>query len=236
MDTDFASWHRVAAGEKADSITKLAPRGLERIIEIGCGTGAVLEALDRRGFGKYYWACEPTKELYDLISEDLGRLVSKVQATFDQAFPDEAGFDLGIITHVAEHLRTPAGLITQALTRCKYVIVEVPIEDAFIGRNRARVREVMGRPRLQNPSGHVQFFNRSTARALIHHSGGEVIDERAYFPMAPVSALAQKTYQQVVVRVASASECLGRRYYEHFAMLATAVTHDAWYGHLCVPG
>ena len=48
--TDLPKWHRVAAHEKcAEHRFSPAPQGVERIVEIGCGSGAVLEELDRRG-------------------------------------------------------------------------------------------------------------------------------------------------------------------------------------------
>ena len=233
--TDLPKWHRVAAREKCDSIMQLAPEGVERIVEIGCGSGAVLEELDRREFGVSYWACEPTRSLYDAIPGNISRLVATSPEPFDAAFLDEPKFDLGIMTHVAEHLRTPAILISEALARCEFLVVEVPIEDSFLGRNRVRVKQLMGRSRLDNPAGHVQFFSRNTARALISHAGGRVIAERAYFPMAAVSGSADRAYQKAVVQVASRSAWLGRRYYEHFAMLVSAVHYDDWPGHYIPP-
>ena len=84
--TDLPKWHRVAAHEKCDSIVQLAPQGVERIVEIGCGSGAVLEELDRRGFGRSYWACEPTTSLYDAIPDSISRLVARSPEPFDAAF------------------------------------------------------------------------------------------------------------------------------------------------------
>jgi hypothetical protein len=233
---ELGAWHRVAAKEKAESIVQLAPPGSNRIVEVGCGTGAVLEALDEVGFGRNYWGCEPDERLCRLIKKDrIGRLVDIQPTPFDQAFLDEAEFDLGIITHVAEHLLTPAALLTQLLTRCRYVLMEVPIEDNVLGRARATVKARMGKGRIDNPSGHVQFFSRGTARALVHYSGGQVLADRPYFPIAPVAANADRAYQRAIVKVASVSSFIGRRYYEHYALLATKVAYDNWTGPYVAP-
>jgi SAM-dependent methyltransferase len=234
--TDLATWHRVAANEKADSIIQLSPAGMERIVDIGCGSGAILEALDQRNFGGSYWGCEPTTDLYEAIPADrISRLVEATPTPFEEAFLDEPLFDLGIMAHVAEHLRTPAVLIAHALERCRYVLVEVPIEDNACGMVRTRAKQLAGRSRLDNVAGHVQFFSRRTARALIHHSGGKVIAERPYFPIAAASGSADHSYQRAVVAVAGASNFFGRRYYEHFAMIATAVRYENWQGHYIAP-
>ena len=46
--------------------------------------------------------------------------------------------------------------------------------------------------------------------------------------MAAVSGSADRAYQKAVVQMASRSAWLGRRYYEHFAMLVSAVRYDDW--------
>jgi SAM-dependent methyltransferase len=228
---DLGAWHRVAAKEKAESIIQLAPPGSNRIVEVGCGTGAVLEALDEAEFGQSYWGCEPDERLCSAIQTDrISRLIEIQPTPFDEAFLDQADFDLGIITHVAEHLLTPAALVAQLLRRCRYVLMEVPIEDNVLGRLRASIKTRMGKPRLDNPSGHVRFFSRETARALVRHSGGRLLADRPYFPMAPVAANADHGYQRLIVEVASASPFIGRRYYEHYALLATKVAYSDWTG------
>jgi hypothetical protein len=234
--TDLASWHRLAGDEKVETILALAPPRSERIVEIGSGSGAVLEGLDRRGFGSQYWACEPTPHLHDAIPEkNIRRLVATSSEPFDRAFLGEPVFDLGILTHVVEHLRTPAVLLATAMERCRYVVVEVPIEDNILGKARTEVRRLAGRRRIDNVSGHVQFFNRRTARALVAHSGGEVLAERAYFPASGVAGRAGNAYQRTVAKTGSLFPPLGRLYYEHFAMLVRAVRYDDWQGHYIPP-
>jgi SAM-dependent methyltransferase len=231
---DIAAWLDVGADEKAASIAALAPPAVGTVIEIGCGTGAVLEALDRRGFGEAYWACEPEASLFAQIRrEKISRLVDASPTTFDEAFGDQR-FDLAILTHVVEHLLTPAELVTQALRRARHVFIEVPLDNNAAGWTRAQIRILLGRDRRDNKPGHVQFFSRRSARELVRYSGGQVLAERGYFPHAAALASADSLHRRVVAQAARI-DLLGRAYYEHFAMLAEVATIGEWSHHYHKP-
>ncbi|MGX6446640.1 methyltransferase domain-containing protein [Patulibacter sp. S7RM1-6] len=228
----LADWLATAAAEKASTVTALAPAGVEDVIEIGCGPGALLTELDRRGFAERYWACEPAENLFHQIpTARLARLQEAQQTTFDKAF-DGRRFDLAILSHVLEHLVSPAVLLGQALARADYVIVELPIEANVAGRLR---REIKGRLQGDQPhaAGHVQFFSRADARRLAAYAGGEVRDERTYFPVAPYAAQARTTYHRLVL----AANRLGvaHLYYCHFGMLLTRRSIEAWDHHYAKP-
>lgn len=228
----FKTTERVAesfeinAHEKAASVIGLtAGQDVKDVIEIGAGSGAVLRALDRAGFAERYWACEPATDLLARM-EAPGRLVEAVPATFDQTFPGQT-FDLAILSHVVEHLLAPAPLIAEALQRARLVVVEVPIEGNLAGNARSWVKARMGHPRTENVAGHVQFFSRREARELIGHSGGTLLAERGYFPLAAYQADEEHAYQHLVVGLAKV-EPLARLYYEHFAMLCTRTQIESW--------
>lgn len=231
----IADWLAIAGEEKAESIVSLAPKSTSTVLEIGCGTGAVLEALDRRGFADQYWACEPSTELYAQVQgQNISRLQGLENTTLEHAFGDQT-FDLAILSHVVEHLLAPATLIYEALSRASCVLVEVPIEGGPAGRARMAVKRTLGQDPYDNPAGHVQFFSRSSARQLAGHSGGKVVAERGYFPIAPYSAQATSALQKGVVAVAEVAEPVARVYYEHFAMLLSPVTVNDWDHHYAKP-
>jgi SAM-dependent methyltransferase len=214
-------WLQVAAVEKAGSVIALAQHATD-VVEIGCGTGALLEELHRRGFGKRFWACEPSRELWERIPA-LERLVSAEPTTFDCAFGGRR-FDLAIISHVAEHVLAPSALVAQALDRADRILVEVPIEANVLGKLRGALT---GRESARNQAGHLHFFSRRSARFMVEYAGGKVLSERGYFPYAPYRAQADRCYQKVVLSAAR-FERMGRLWYEHFAMLATRVSIDHW--------
>lgn len=225
MSTDIAAWLALAADEKAQSIVQLAPPKIETVVDVGAGTGAVLSALDRRGFARSYWACEPSRELSNQIPE-ISRLAGIEAVPFADAFSGRK-FDLAILSHVLEHVLSPAALLSDVLARASYVIVELPIEASLLTRLRTR-----GIDRAQgHPAGHVHFFSESDARRLISLAGGQLLGERAYFPFAPYRHQAQRVQQQLVLATASRFEWLARRHYEHFAMLCTVRRLESWDHH-----
>jgi SAM-dependent methyltransferase len=233
MTTDIARWLNVAADEKAASVIALAPPNVSTVVEIGCGTGALLHALDRQGFADRYWGCEPARNLYDQIPrQQIARLVDVAPTTFDSAFGVET-FDLAILSHVLEHLLTPAVLLHEALARARYVLVEVPLEANAAGRARMAVKRASGRDPKMNDAGHVQFFSRNTARLLVRHAGGEVVADHGYFPEAPYREQAVHIYQRAVL--ASARIGVARHYYEHFAMLTRRADVGEWDHHYARP-
>jgi SAM-dependent methyltransferase len=227
--SEVADWLNVAADDKAASVIQLAPADTKTVVDIGCGSGSVLAALDRRGFAEKYWACEPSSELANEIPE-ISRLISLEVSNFDAAFLGQE-FDLAILSHVVEHVRAPAALIAQALDRAKHVIVEVPIEATFLTRLRKRGRDLS----VDHPAGHVHFFDESDARKLIGLAGGSVLAERAYFPLSPYRCLAQRPSQKIMLTVATHCDRLARLHYEHFAVLATARTFPDWVHHYPKP-
>jgi SAM-dependent methyltransferase len=220
-----AKWLEVAAEEKARSVVRLSPVAVKTVVDIGAGSGAVLSALDRAGFADRYWACEPST-LYAEIPR-IGRLVDAENKTFDEAF-GEMTFDLAILSHVVEHLLTPAVLIARALARARFVIIEVPLDGSPAGNSRSWIRKQRGVARLDNEAGHVQFFSRRSAQELVTHSGGVVDGVHGYFPRAAYAALAGNRLQRIVLKVAR-FEALGRLYHEHYAMLCSKRELDDWH-------
>lgn len=234
MSRDIAEWLAIAGAEKAASIARLAPPEVHNIVEIGCGTGAVLAALDRIGFGQHYWACEPAANLADQIDVDgITRLRDLERTTFDAAFHGRT-FDLAVLSHVVEHLLAPADLIHQALHRARYVFIEVPIEQNFSGRVRMEFNRMRGRDQLTHSAGHVQFFSRRSTRLLVRYAGGELLNESGYFPRAPYAAQATRAHRRAVLAV---SRCgpVARAYYEHFAVVAQRAQCPSWDHHYARP-
>lgn len=235
QEGDISGWLATAGTEKAHSIATLVQSPVGDAIEIGCGTGAVLEALDGMGFAENLWACEPSQELFDRIPrERIPRLRAVENTTLEHAFADRT-FDAAILSHVVEHLLAPAKLINQALARARLVVVEVPIEAGPGGSARMAAKRTLGKDPLDNPAGHVQFFSRRSARKLVEFSGGRVVADHGYFPKGPYSALPPTAGRRLVSAVADRAEVIARMYYEHYAMLVTPSEITEWDHHYARP-
>ena len=89
---DQDQWLEVGAKEKAQSVIELAANyGIQDVLEIGAGSGAILAELNRRDFGTRYWACEPSPELCSLIAgKNISRLVEAVPVRFTRVRPGQS--------------------------------------------------------------------------------------------------------------------------------------------------
>ncbi|CAN5479085.1 hypothetical protein BH20ACT18_BH20ACT18_12210 [soil metagenome] len=168
----YGRWRALGARAKADHVVELARRAGRRprtLLEVGCGDGALLLELARRGFVAAPDGVEISTSAVKIAGRrpELGSV-----AVFDgERIPaaDEA-YDLGVLSHVLEHVADPGALLAETARACRAVIVEVPLELNLSARRaskRGGAAEV----------GHVQDFDRASARALATDWGFEVLAE-----------------------------------------------------------
>jgi SAM-dependent methyltransferase len=220
-------WLRIGAEQKATSVIQLAEGlGIRDVLEVGSGTGAILEELDRRGFADRYWACEPSEPLFARLAEKrIPRLVDCAATTLEHDTFDGKRFDLVILSHVLEHVLDPAGLLAAALQRADHAIVEVPIEGNFLGNFRAGLKRVLtGQPPIANAAGHVQFFSTRDVAKLAGWTGGRVLRSRLYFPLVGYRSAAASgfhPYRRSILGVHAifGDAIMARLYYGHMAVL-----------------
>ena len=178
-----AEWLRRGALHKADSIEMLLKKNQiepKSILELGCGTGAVLGELSRRKLADAYYGVDFSEEavqyMTKLYPEVQGAAADIVQNP--NPFGDIA-FDVVIVCHTIEHLERPMEFLkaTEHMN-FKTMIAEVPLEDLFFGRVKALLKD-----RSKNAAGHVQFFTRQSFRDLLEEAGFNLQDERVYIPV-----------------------------------------------------
>jgi len=231
------AWLSIGAVDKAVSVQQLTrDLRIKSVLEVGCGTGAVLAEIIRRGIGSEYGACEPSPELFaHARARHYEADVDLRCGTFEGSAFNHRRWDLKVISHVVEHTPDPAALVVQVLAAARYVIVEVPIEGTRMGELRSRLRQaITGRRRSDNAAGHIQFFSVLDVHRLIHWAGGRVLRTRTYFPAATYRHMASAAggwrriyYDAWVI----ANRVLGPRllthlYYGHLAILAGQRSHD----------
>jgi SAM-dependent methyltransferase len=178
-----AEWLRRGAGNKVDSIQQLlARRHIEprRVVELGCGTGAVIEECQRRGLGREFAGVDYSAEAVGYLRDRCGSIDGIAADITAPGFRLDGVFELVILSHVLEHLEEPKAFLQSVVDRIQFswIVIEVPLEDLPAGRLKARIRD-----RRINNAGHVQFFNRTSLRALLESNDLEVVDERRYAPV-----------------------------------------------------
>ncbi len=168
----YARWRALGAIGKADHVVELAGgAGLrpQRTLEVGCGDGALLSELHRRGFGGRLAGVEIT-EAAVAIARDRPEIDS-VELYDGLHLPAADGsYELGILSHVLEHVPDPAALLAEVARVCRAVVVEVPLE-ANVSARRAAKREHAA------DVGHLQRLDRASARAIVAGAGLELVAE-----------------------------------------------------------
>jgi SAM-dependent methyltransferase len=168
----YARWRALGAVGKADHVLALcAGAGLSpgSTLEIGCGDGALLCELRGREFGGRLGGLEITRTAVEIARERVE--IDGVDLYDGSHLPAEDGeYELGIVSHVLEHVPDPPALLGEAARVCGAVVMEVPLE-ANLSARRAGKRE------HASEVGHLQRLDRADARAIVAQAGLRVAGE-----------------------------------------------------------
>jgi SAM-dependent methyltransferase len=168
----YAAWRALGALGKADHVIALCGRAgvrPRRTLEVGCGDGAVLSELHSRGFGGRLAGVEITDAAVAIAATRAGIEVVERYDGHRLAAADQT-YDLGIVSHVLEHVEEPAELLAEVARACRVVVVEVPLE-ANLSARRAGKREHAAEV------GHLQRLDRAAARAIVARAGLQISAE-----------------------------------------------------------
>lgn len=223
----YGRWRALGARAKADHVVELATRAGKRprtLLEVGCGDGALLLELARRGFVARPDGVEISSSAVEIARRrpELG----SVEVFDGERIPAADGsYDLGVLSHVLEHVADPGALLAETARACRAVIVEVPLELNLSARRaskRGGAAEV----------GHVQDFDRASARALATDRGlnvatelGDPLSREAHTFFADTPAARFRGSAKAAVRrmVFSASQGAAERLFTiHYAYLCEA--------------
>jgi SAM-dependent methyltransferase len=162
----YGRWRTLGAIGKADHVIALCRRaGLEpaSTLDVGCGDGALLVELANRGFGGRLAGMEISEPAAAIAR---GREQLEEIGLFDgRTLPSADGaYELGILSHVLEHVPRPAELLAEVARVCRAVVIEVPLEANW-SAGRASKREHAAE------IGHLQRLDRGAARAIVAEAG-----------------------------------------------------------------
>jgi SAM-dependent methyltransferase len=168
----YARWRALGAVGKADHVLALC--GQARVepsstLEVGCGDGALLAELARRGFGGRLAGVETAPAAVEIARRRPE--IDQVQLYDGSRLPHgDAGYELGILSHVLEHVPDPPALLAETARVCRAVVLEVPLEDNVSARRASRRATAQA-------VGHLQRLDRNGARALVRDAGLRVACE-----------------------------------------------------------
>jgi SAM-dependent methyltransferase len=168
----YSRWRALGAIGKAEHVIALCERGHVRpasVLEVGCGDGALLSELHRRGFAARLAGVEIAEPAVAIARARPG--VDSVEL-YDGAHLNlgERAFELGILSHVLEHVPDPRALLAEVARVCEAVVVEVPLEDNWsAGRERKREHA--------SEVGHLHRLGRARVRRIVADAGLSIAAE-----------------------------------------------------------
>ena len=225
-----SKWLEYGAKEKADSIELLTRHSGIRpttLLELGCGTGAVIKERARRNLASRYVAVDYAQEAQDRLRREAPAIECMTADITDAGFHLQEPFDVVILSHVLEHLEDPAGFLRAIKSRFHFrcLIIEVPLEDLLLLRMKA---SIIGR---NNPAGHVQFFTRKSFKLLLDEAGFAVGGERWFVPEMSVESIRFVCKKDGIGKIRTLYTLFTLRYLER---ILRPVWKRYWYSHLAV--
>jgi SAM-dependent methyltransferase len=158
-DDAFVAWRDIGAQQKARNILRVS-RGIpvESVLEIGCGTGAVLRALQSLRFARKYAASDLSFEAIRFARKSCSEFLNGALVGQAASLPFESqSFSVAVLSHVIEHLEDPLAAVREASRVAEFVVIEVPTEQVFSNQFRT---QILGKPYASSAgAGHLQFWS-----------------------------------------------------------------------------
>jgi len=184
-----AEWLRYGAVEKVNSVEILLHRrGIKpaSLLELGCGTGAVVVECQRRGLAREFTAIDYSKKAIEFLKSNSTGIHCMAADITEPDFKLDEFYDVLVLSHVLEHLEEPLNFLRTLMSKVRFrcMVAEVPLEDLVASRMKSHFRD-----RTRNTAGHVQFFTESTFRQLLISSRLDLQDYRRYVPVTSLEAI-----------------------------------------------
>lgn len=194
------TWHVEDSAWKASKIAAIvAANGLspESICDIGCGAGAVLEAvateLEPAGGAVGY---EVAREAFEMA-----RRRERPGLSFELGDgADGRRFDLMLCIDVFEHVEGYAQFLRSIRAKAVHTVFHIPLDLSV--QSAARRGRLM---RFRTHLGHLHYFNRELALAAIEEAGYRAIDARY------TSGAVELPSRGPAARIARLPRAIGRR-------------------------
>jgi len=165
-----SAWRDMGARHKAQNILNITGgKRFGKVLEVGAGDGAVLQALHQANFADEYYVCEiSTSAVEGIKRRNLSRLKEvKLFDGYAIPYPDDY-FDLVILTHVLEHVEHERILLRELRRVAPMQLIEVPRDYRFAVDR--RIKHYLA-------YGHINVYTPTFLRFLLQTEGLEIMEE-----------------------------------------------------------
>jgi SAM-dependent methyltransferase len=148
-----------------------------RLIEIGCGDGALARELVSRDLAKSWVGYEISETAAEFVRASQPERMEYVKAFNGETLPEpDDSFDVAVLSEVVEHAGRPVHLLSEAGRVAPLVAVQIVMTDTVAARRRAnQVEEEEKLHRLNK-------FNRETALQALEDAGLRVLYQEIDHP------------------------------------------------------
>ncbi len=158
-------------------ISLCAELNARRIVDIGCGNGALCRELARRGYEVA--GCEPSAEGVRFAQSSAPELVFHQLGVDDEPSPvGNESFDVAIATEVIEHLMRPRNLPSfakQVLRPGGHLIISTPYHGYLKNFVLALTNKWDAHLNPFWDGGHIKFWSRKTLSQLLNDAGFRIV-------------------------------------------------------------
>lgn len=185
------TWHEEDAVFKAGKILQLLKRNnlsYKSITEIGCGSGAILEQLDRElplvdSFKGYDISQDAINIAQKRASERIKFEKRDVLEEGDTSFSD-----LQLVIDVIEHLDNYFSFLSGIASKSKYTVFHIPLDMCLWTLFREQML-IESKQRV----GHIHNFTEKFILSILTDYGFEIIDTQFTEPTYALKGIKQKT-------------------------------------------
>ena len=175
-DASIVAWREANGRHKAENIARILKKnGLapQRICEVGCGEGSILNWLGKTGVGKELYGLDISDSAIEIAQgKNIPNLVEiKPFNGYEIPYAD-GSFDLAVCSHVIEHVEHPRLLLREIKRVSKMQYFEVPIDFSLTVDR--KLEHYLG-------YGHINIYTPALFRFLLRSEKFEVLDDTHVF-------------------------------------------------------
>lgn len=165
-------WHEDHGQWKATQVWEILLRnGIEprSVLDIGCGTGAVLDHLSRLvGPGCRLIGYDVSEMAVSLAPKIRRR---RVELMAGDVFETDDRADVTLLIDVLEHVPDYIGFLLRLRQRTDWIVLHVPLELSV--QTVARIQPIL---RARAAVGHIHYFTAETLSAAVSDAGYDIVD------------------------------------------------------------